>query len=55
MIYFFSGDKVIAEYMDTENLPYESNLSNYFLKSSKAVPRIGRRKDITLKVKIKIT
>lgn len=42
----------MSEYMDAEDLPYESNLSNFFLKSSKAVPRIGRRKDLTMKVRI---
>ena len=37
--------------MNAENLPYENNLSNFFMKSSKAVPRIGRRKDLSFKVR----
>lgn len=44
------GDGIIAEYMDSDSFPLEGSLSNFFLKASKAVPRLGRRKDISTEV-----
>ncbi|EFX73380.1 uncharacterized protein LOC124191929 [Daphnia pulex] len=41
------GEGIIAEYMNSESFPHEGSLSNFFLKASKAVPRLGRRKDIS--------
>ena len=37
------GEGIVAEYMDSDSYPHEGSLSNFFLKSSKAVPRLGRR------------
>ena len=44
------GEGIIAEYMDSDSFPHEGSLSNFFLKASKAVPRLGRRKDISTEV-----
>lgn len=44
------GEGIIAEYMNSESYPHEGSLSNFFLKASKAVPRLGRRKDISTEV-----
>ncbi|XP_057367037.1 uncharacterized protein LOC130688054 isoform X1 [Daphnia carinata] len=41
------GDGIIAEYMNSDSFPHEGSLSNFFLKASKAVPRLGRRKDVS--------
>merc|ERR1711911_465134 len=37
---------IAAEYMDSDGFPREGSLSHFFLKSSKAIPRLGRRKDL---------
>ncbi len=49
------GDGIISEYMDSDAYPQEGSMSNFFLKSSKAVPRLGRRdKDLTIRVGYKL-
>jgi len=40
------GQGIVSEYMESDTFPREGSLSNFFLKSSKAVPRLGRRKDL---------
>ena len=48
------GEGIISEYMDSDSFPHEGSLSNFFLKASKAVPRLGRRnKDISDEVRFK--
>jgi hypothetical protein len=37
---------VSSDYDDSESFPMYGSLSSYFLKSSKSVPRIGRRQDL---------
>lgn len=37
---------ISAGYMDSDGYAREGTLSNFFLKSSKAIPRLGRRKDL---------
>jgi len=37
---------IAAGYMDSDAFPREGSISNFFLKSSKAIPRLGRRKDL---------
>merc|ERR1712137_1324360 len=37
---------IAAEYMDSDGFPREGSLSHFFLKSSQAIPRLGRRKDL---------
>ena len=38
--------------MDSDGYAREGTLSNFFLKSSKAIPRLGRRKDLPALVNI---
>lgn len=44
------GEGIISEYMDSDSFPMEGSLSNFFLKASKAVPRLGRRMDLSTEV-----
>lgn len=37
---------IVSDYDEAESFPMSGSLSSFFLKSSKSVPRIGRRQDL---------
>ena len=45
---------IYSEIMEPDSFPYEGSLSSFFLKSSKAVPRLGRRNGINIDSKVSL-